>query len=89
MDVIFTSSDLQVNKGGVSEFNANVSILFLPRVDKNESSDARPLPANYKKPCPQFDRSHAEEMAHWAKDHTLALFWNLWRSCCGRPHGGD
>jgi len=40
VDVIFTSSDLQVNKGGVSEFSANVSILFLPRVDENDSSDA-------------------------------------------------
>ena len=31
----------------------------------------RPLPTDYKKLCPQFDRSHAEEMAHWAKDPTL------------------
>ena len=31
----------------------------------------RPLPADYKKLCLQFDRSHAEEMAHWTKDPTL------------------
>ena len=31
----------------------------------------RPLPAEYKKLCPQSDRSHAEEMAHWVKDPTL------------------
>jgi len=41
VDVMFASSDLQVNKGGVSEFNANVAILFLPRVDENNSSDAQ------------------------------------------------
>jgi len=41
VDVIFISSDLQVNMDEVSEFNANVSILFLPIVDENDSSNAQ------------------------------------------------
>ena len=35
------------------------------------SPSPRPLPANYQRLCPWFNKSHAEEMARWAKDLTL------------------
>ena len=31
----------------------------------------RPLPADYQRLCPQFNRSRAKEMVRWAKDPTL------------------
>ena len=35
------------------------------------SSSPRPLLTGYQRPCPHFNRSHAEEVAGWAKDPTL------------------
>jgi len=35
------------------------------------SPTPKPLPANYQRVRPRFNRSHAEEMARWAKDPTL------------------
>ena len=43
--MIFNSSDLQINRGGVSKFNVNVLIFFLVRVDENDFSDAQ-TPSN-------------------------------------------
>jgi len=40
VDVTFTSSDLQINRGRVSKFDENVPIFFLLRVDENDFSDA-------------------------------------------------
>ena len=31
----------------------------------------RPLQADYQRFCPRFNRSRAEDMAHWAKNLTL------------------
>ena len=35
------------------------------------SPSPRHLPADYQRLCPQFNRSHVEEVTHWAKEPTL------------------
>jgi len=35
------------------------------------SPSPKPLPTDYQRLCPRFSRSHAEEVALWAKDPTL------------------
>jgi len=41
VDVTLNSSDLQIDRSGVSKFNVNVPIFSLLRLDENDFSDAQ------------------------------------------------